>query len=40
MTKIERVLATMDLKETDRTPVYDILLNDSLIEYFTGDIRL
>ena len=37
MTKTERVMATMALQETDRTPVYDILLNDSLIEHFTGE---
>ncbi len=36
MTKPERVLATMALEETDRTPVYDILLNDALIEHFSG----
>lgn len=36
MTKTERVQATMSLQETDRPPVYDILLNDALIEHFTG----
>lgn len=36
MTKRERVEATLNLKETDRVPVYDILLNDAAIEHFGG----
>jgi len=36
MTKRERVMAAMDLQETDRVPVYDLLLSDPVIEYFTG----
>lgn len=36
MTKRERVEAAMSFEETDRTPIYDILLNDALIEYVTG----
>jgi len=38
MTKRERVEKTMSLQETDRVPVYDLLYNDSVIEYFTGKI--
>lgn len=36
MTKRERVEATMKLQETDRVPVYDLLINDAAIEYFSG----
>jgi uroporphyrinogen decarboxylase len=36
MSKRERVEAELNLQETDRTPVYDILLNDAVIEHFTG----
>lgn len=36
MTKRERVEATLNLQETDRVTVYDILLNDAAIGYFTG----
>ncbi|MGC8971626.1 MAG: uroporphyrinogen decarboxylase family protein [bacterium] len=36
MTKRERVERTLNLQETDRVPVYDLLYNDSVIEYFTG----
>jgi uroporphyrinogen decarboxylase len=36
MTKIERVLATFRRQETDRVPLYDLMLNDDCIEYFTG----
>lgn len=36
MSKRERVVAAMDFCETDRTPVYDLFLNDECIEYFTG----
>ncbi|NLO75166.1 MAG: hypothetical protein GX100_13805 [candidate division WS1 bacterium] len=36
MTKRERVEAALNLQETDRIPVYDILLNDAVIEHFTG----
>ena len=36
MSKRERVEAALNLQETDRTPVYDILLNDAAIEYFSG----
>jgi len=36
MTKLERVLATFDHQETDRVPLYDLMLNDDCIEYFTG----
>ncbi|MBM3240441.1 hypothetical protein FJZ31_29510 [Candidatus Poribacteria bacterium] len=36
MTKQERVLAAFDHQETDRVPLYDLMLNDDCIEYFTG----
>ena len=36
MTKTERVLATFRHQETDRVPLYDLMLNDDCIEYFTG----
>ncbi len=36
MTKLERVLATFEHQETDRVPLYDLMLNDDCIEYFTG----
>jgi uroporphyrinogen decarboxylase len=36
MSKRERVEATLNLQETDRVPVYDILINDAAIEYFSG----
>ncbi len=38
MTKRERVERTLNLQETDRVPIYDLLYNDSVIEYFTGRI--
>ncbi len=38
MTKRERVIRTLNLQETDRVPVYDLLYNDAVIEYFTGRI--
>lgn len=36
MTKRERVLAAFNHQETDRVPLYDLMLNDDCIEYFTG----
>lgn len=36
MTKKERVLATFNFKDTDRVPVYDIIMHDGIIEHFTG----
>ncbi|MDP7251888.1 MAG: hypothetical protein QGF00_19925, partial [Planctomycetota bacterium] len=36
MTKRERVFAAFDHQETDRVPLYDLMLNDDCIEYFTG----
>lgn len=36
MTKLERVLAAFKHQETDRVPLYDLMLNDDCIEYFTG----
>ncbi len=36
MTKLERVLAAFEHRETDRVPLYDLMLNDDCIEYFTG----
>jgi hypothetical protein len=37
MSKRERVEAAMNLQETDRTPVFDLLYNDDCIRYFTGE---
>ncbi len=39
LTKRERVLRTAHFQETDRTPVYDILDNDAVIEYYAADYR-
>lgn len=36
MTKLERVLATFKRQPTDRVPLYDLMLNDDCIEFFTG----
>jgi len=36
MSKRERVEATLNFQETDRVPVYDIILNDAVIQHFTG----
>src|ERR1035437_9431735 len=36
MTKLERVMATFRHQETDRVPLYDLMLCDDCIEYFTG----
>jgi len=36
MTKRERVEAALNLQETDRTPIYDILVHDGAIEYLVG----
>jgi len=36
MSKRERVVAAMNLQETDRVPLFDILLNDAVIEHFSG----
>jgi hypothetical protein len=36
MTKRERVEATLNLQETDRTPAYDLMLNDACIKHFAG----
>lgn len=36
MTKRERVLRTARFEETDRVPIYDILQNDAVIEYYAG----
>jgi len=37
MTKRERCLRAARLQETDRTPIYDILQNDGLIEHLAGE---
>src|SRR6266508_2612816 len=37
LTKRERVLRTMRFEETDRTPVYDLLQNDAIIEHYAGE---
>ncbi len=36
MTKLERTIATFKHQQTDRVPLYDLMLNDDCIEYFTG----
>ena len=36
MTKQERVMRTIRFEETDRTPLYDILQNDAIIEHYAG----
>lgn len=36
MTKLERVLATFKRQPTDRVPLYDLMLSDDCIEFFTG----
>jgi uroporphyrinogen decarboxylase len=38
LTKKERVLRTMSFQETDRVPLYDLLLNDGIIERFSGEM--
>ena len=37
MTKRERILRTMRFQETDRVPLYDLLLCDGAIEHFSGE---
>jgi uroporphyrinogen decarboxylase len=37
MAKRERVLRTARFEETDRVPLYDILQNDGVIEYYAGE---
>jgi len=37
MTKIERVLATLNFKETDRVAIFDLMENPGAIEYFSGE---
>ncbi|MHB1653862.1 MAG: uroporphyrinogen decarboxylase family protein [Desulfitobacteriaceae bacterium] len=36
LTKRERVIRTINFQETDRVPVYDIIHNDSMLEYYGG----
>lgn len=36
MTKRERVEATMEFRETDQIPLYDLVRNDGMIEHFYG----
>ena len=36
MNKRERVEATLNLQETDRVPIYDLMRNDEAIRYFSG----
>ncbi|MCL4506997.1 MAG: hypothetical protein M1140_13375 [Chloroflexi bacterium] len=36
LTKRERVMRTMRFQDTDRVPVYDILQNNAVIEYYAG----
>lgn len=37
LSKKERILRTMNLQETDRVPLYDLLLNDGAIVHFSGE---
>lgn len=37
LTKRERVLRTINFQETDRIPVYDIINNDNIREYISGE---
>jgi uroporphyrinogen-III decarboxylase len=37
LTKRERVMRAVRFEETDRTPVYDILQNDAVIEHYAGE---
>ncbi|HIC88868.1 MAG TPA: hypothetical protein EYP04_05655 [Anaerolineae bacterium] len=37
MTKRERVEAAMNLQKVDRTPLYDLVRNDAILEYFGGE---
>ena len=37
MTKRERVERAMACQETDRVPLYDILINDAAIEHLSGE---
>jgi len=37
MTRRERVERTINLKEVDRIPLYDLFRSDNAIEYFTGE---
>ncbi|MCM8833576.1 MAG: hypothetical protein NC816_06645, partial [Candidatus Omnitrophica bacterium] len=37
MVKKERVIRTLNLKEVDRVPFYDLIKNDKVIEYFSGE---
>jgi hypothetical protein len=36
LTKRERVMRTIQLQETDRVPLYDLIQNDAVIEHYTG----
>jgi len=37
MTKRERCLRTMNLQETDRVPIYDIIQNDGMVAHYAGE---
>lgn len=37
MTKRERIERTLNFQETDRVPLFDLLLNDGAIQYFSGE---
>jgi hypothetical protein len=37
LTKRERVMRTVRFQETDRVPLYDILQNDAVIEFYAGE---
>ena len=36
MAKRERVIAALECREVDRTPIYDLIRNDAAIEHFAG----
>jgi hypothetical protein len=37
LSKRERVVRTLNLQETDRVPLYDLLYCDGAIEHFSGE---
>ncbi|MCM8786342.1 MAG: hypothetical protein NC827_00610 [Candidatus Omnitrophica bacterium] len=37
MDRKERVIRTLNLKEVDRIPIYDLVRSDKVIEYFSGE---
>ncbi len=37
LTKKERVLRTVRFEETDRVPLYDLIMNDAIVEHYAGE---